>query len=697
MTNDHLAIQKLQEAIALHQMGQLAEAESIYRQLLPIDCTKPDSLHLIGVIAYQNGKYQTAAEFIGQAIEVKPNDATYYSNLGLVYVELNRLDVATACYVRATELKPDYAEAYSNLGLVLKEQRQLEESVSSYEKAIALKPGLVEAYSNRGIALQELKQFDEALISYEKAITLKPDYAQAYSNRGITLQELKKLDAAIASYDKAIALKPDYAEAYFNRGSLFEELKNLESALVNYQTALNLNQEFEYLFGTIFDIKMQICEWQNFNQNVFELSRKILSNLKATPSFSTLALPISMTEKRKAAEIWIADKYPNNPSLGPILKLQNQPKIRIGYFSADFYNHATLYLMAGLFEHHDKANFELIAFSFGPNKKDEMQKRVSQVFDKFIDVRNVSDKAVAKLSRELGIHIAVDLKGLTKDTRLGIFSYKAAPIQVSYLGFPGTLGADYIDYLIADEILIPRESQQYYAEKIVYLPNSYQVNDCQRKIVAPLFTRYELGLPLNVFVFCCFNNNFKINPNAFDVWVRILKGVKKSVLWLLEDNQIAVTNMRKEVQRRGLDPNRLVFAKRMNLQEHLARQKAADLFLDTLPYNAHTTASDALWAGLPVLTCKGESFAGRVGASLLNAIGLPELVTHTEAEYEALAIELATNPIKLKLIKEKLERNRIKTPLFDTPKFTKNIETAFIMMYERYRADLQPDHIYIDQ
>jgi predicted O-linked N-acetylglucosamine transferase (SPINDLY family) len=270
-----------------------------------------------------------------------------------------------------------------------------------------------------------------------------------------------KLDAALASYDEAIALKPDYAEAYFNRGSLFEELKNLESALVNYQTALNLNQEFEYLFGTIFDIKMQLCEWQNFNQNVFELSRKILSNIKATPSFSTLALPISMTEKRKAAEIWIADKYPNSTSLGPILKLQNQPKIRIGYFSADFYNHATLYLMAGLFEHHDKANFELIAFSFGPNKKDEMQKRVSQVFDKFIDVRNVSDKAVAKLSRELGIHIAVDLKGLTKDTRLGIFSYKAAPIQVSYLGFPGTLGADYIDYLIADEILIPRESQQY--------------------------------------------------------------------------------------------------------------------------------------------------------------------------------------------------------------------------------------------
>ena len=690
------AITSIQNAIALHQQGKLSQAEKIYRRILEIDPRSADSLHLLGVIAYQTGKYQTAVKLIGQAIEINPNDASYHSNQSIAFKELNQFDAAITCCEKALALKPEYAEAYSNMGLVLKELNQFEYAVASYDKAIALKPECAEAYSNKGIVLQELKQLDSALTSYDKAIALKPDYAQAYSNRGILLHELKQLDAAVASYDKAISLKPDYAEAYSNRGSVFEELKQLEAALVNYQTALTLNPDYKYLFGTILNIKMLMCDWQDFEVNVLELTRKIQCKLKATPSFPTLALPISLPEQRKAAEIWVEDKYPHNPSLGPILKSAKQTRIRIGYYSADFHNHATSYLMAELFELHDKSKFELIAFSFGPDKQDEMRSRVSQSFDRFIDVTTISDKAVAQLSRELGVDIAIDLKGLTQDTRLGIFSYKAAPIQVSYLGYPGTLGADYIDYLIADKTLIPAESQQYYSEKIVYLPNSYQVNDRQRAIAPMRFTKQELGLPQDSFVFCCFNNNFKITPDVFDAWARILKAVEKTVLWLLEDNSTAVANLRKEAQLRGLDPNRLVFAQRMALPEHLARQKAADLFLDTLPYNAHTTASDALWAGLPVLTCMGESFASRVAASLLNAIDLPELVTQTQAEYEALAIELAANPAKLKAIKDKLERNRLTTPLFDTPCFAKHLEVAYTKIYERYQADLPLDHIYID-
>jgi predicted O-linked N-acetylglucosamine transferase (SPINDLY family) len=381
--------------------------------------------------------------------------------------------------------------------------------------------------------------------------------------------------------------------------------------------------------------------------------------------------------------------------LDPILKSARQPKIRIAYYSADFLNHATAHLMAELFERHDKEKFELIAFSFGPDANDEMQVRVSQAFDQFIDVTALSDLEVAQLSRELGIDVAVDLKGLTQDSRLGIFSYKAAPIQVSYLGYPGTLGADYIDYLIADKTLIPVQSQQHYSEKIVYLPNSYQVNDRHRVIAPTQFTKQELGLPQDAFVFCCFNNNFKITPDVFDTWVRILKAVDKSVLWLFQDNPTAATNLQKEAALRGLDPTRLVFAKRMDLPEHLARHKSADLFLDTLPYNAHTTASDALWAGLPVLTCMGESFASRVAASLLNAIGLPELITQTPEDYEALAIELATNPGKLQSIKAKLAANRLTTPLFDTALFTKHIEAAYVQMYQRYQADLPPEHIFV--
>jgi len=440
---------------------------------------------------------------------------------------------------------------------------------------------------------------------------------------------------------------------------------------------------------------MLLCDWQNFELNISDLSRKVQNGEKVSPSFPTLALPLALSEQRKVTEIWCGDKYPYNPSLGPILKSARQTRIRIGYFSADFHNHATSYLMAELFELHDKSKFELIAFSFGPDKQDEMRARVSQAFDRFIDVTSISDKAVAQLSRELGIDIAVDLKGVTHDNRLGIFSYKAAPIQVSYLGYPGTLGADYIDYLIADKTLIPKESQEHYSEKIVYLPNSYQVNDRHRVIAPTQFTKQDLGLPEDSFVFCCFNNNFKITPDVFDSWVRILKAVDASVLWLLEDNQTAATNLRKEAALRGLDPTRLVFAKRMDLPEHLARHKAADLFLDTFHYNAHTTASDALWAGLPVLTCMGEGFASRVAASLLHAIGLPDLVTQTQKDYEALAIELATSSAKLKAIKDKLSTNRHSTPLFDTTKFKKHIEDAYVNMYECYQTNSVQVHIYI--
>jgi predicted O-linked N-acetylglucosamine transferase (SPINDLY family) len=399
--------------------------------------------------------------------------------------------------------------------------------------------------------------------------------------------------------------------------------------------------------------------------------------------------------QRKAAEIWASDNYPANFVLGSIPKRTRREKIRLGYFSADFHNHATSYLMAELFEYHDKDRFELVALSFGPDLQDQMQQRISAAFDKFIDVRKQSDKDVALLSRNLGIDIAIDLKGFTQDSRVGIFAFEAAPIQVNYLGYPGTMGASYFDYLVADKTLIPEGSQIHYSEKIVYLPNSYQVNDTQRRIADKVFAREELDLPDSGFVFCCFNNNYKITPHTFESWMRILRRVDGSVLWLLEDNPTASTNLRKEAQRRDVNPNRLVFAKRIPLPEHLARHCAADLFVDTLPCNAHTTASDALWAGLPVLTCMGEAFASRVAASLLNAIGLPELITSRQEDYEALAVELATNPERLKSVKAKLEQNRLTTPLFDTKLFTRHIEDAYTQMIERYRADLAPGHVYV--
>ena len=620
---------------------------------------------------------------------------TTYLEDAVAFHKQGKIDQAESIYRQLLEIDPKNSDALRLLGLIAYQTGNYQVAVDMIGMAIEINPNVASYHLNRGIVFQELKQWDAAVASYNSAIALKPDYAEAYCNRGNALKELKQLDAAVDSYDKAIALKPELMEAYYSRGILLQELKQLNTAVASFDKAISLNPDYEYLFGLRQYVRMQICDWQDFEVIVSDLARKIQAFEKASPCLTVLALPLGLSEKRKVAEIWCGDKHPYNPSLGPILKSARHTRIRIGYYSADFHNHATSYLMAELFELHDKSKFELIAFSFGPDKQDEMRSRVSQAFDRFIDVTSISDKAVAQLSRELGIDIAVDLKGVTHDNRLGIFSYKAAPIQVSYLGYPGTLGADYIDYLIADKTLIPKESQEHYSEKIVYLPNSYQVNDRHRVIAPTQFTKQDLGLPEDSFVFCCFNNNFKITPDVFDSWVRILKAVDASVLWLLEDNQTAATNLRKEAALRGLDPTRLVFAKRMDLPEHLARHKAADLFLDTFHYNAHTTASDALWAGLPVLTCMGEGFASRVAASLLNAIGLPELVTETTSEYEALAIELAKNSNKLNAFKDKLQSNRLATPLFNTTLFTKHIEAAHTKMYERYQANLLPDHIYI--
>ena len=684
------------DAIALHLQGQLGKAQSIYQQLLVVDPVNADALHLLGVIAYQTGQHQHAVDMIGMAIEINPHVPDYHSNRGNALQELQQFEVAVTSYDKAIKLNPEFAQAYINRGAALKELQHLEAAIASYEQAIRLQPGLAQAYSNRGIALKELHQLPAALASYDQAIALKPDYAEAYYNRSITLQELKQLDAAVASYDAAIALKPDYAEAYSNRGAALKDLKQIDAALASFDKAFDLSPDIEYLLGMRLHTKMFLCDWRDFETHILALREKIQSTMKATTCLSALALPLSMSEQHQVAKTWCSDKHPAKASLGPIAKRSRQQKIRIGYFSADFQNHATAYLMAELFERHDKTKFELIAFSFGPNAKDAMRKRLMQAFDQFIDVAASSDQAVAQLSRELGIDIAIDLKGLTQDSRLDIFSYQAAPIQVSYLGFPGSLGADYIDYLIADKTLIPTSSQAHYSEKIVYLPHSYQVNDRQRVIAQTQFTKKDMGLPEEGFVFCSFNNNFKITPSVFDVWIRILKAVDASVLWLFEDNVTAATNLRKEAQQRGLDPTRLVFARRMDLAEHLARHRLADLFLDTWPCNAHTTASDALWAGLPVLTCMGESFASRVAGSLLYAIDLPEMVTSTPHDYQALAIELAKNLAQLKAIKEKLKCNLLTTPLFDSASFTKHIEAAYTKMYERYQAHLPPGHIYIE-
>ena len=497
------------------------------------------------------------------------------------------------------------------------------------------------------------------------------------------------------SLDKAIQICPNYAEAFHNSGIIFQKLKNIIESLKNFERALELKADYDYLLGNVLHNQALLCDWRNYFEKKSRIENRVSDRMKVIPPFPFVSISNKSFLQLKSSQLYIETKHPSVSVLGEIQKRVVKDRIRIGYYSADFHNHATAYLMAEFFELHDKNKFELYAFSFGPDQQDEMRGRLVKAFDRFIDVRQQSDQTVAKLSRELEIDIAVDLKGFTSDSRTGIFAYRAAPIQVNYLGYPGTMGASYIDYIIADKVLIPQDFQPYYSEKVVYLPNSYQVNDRKRVISEKQYTRQELGLPEDSFVFCCFNNNYKITPDMFDSWMRILHVVEKSVLWLIEDNKSVVTNLRQEAEKRGVAPERLVFAQRMPLAEHLSRHSHADLFIDTLPCNAHTTASDALWAGLPVLTLIGESFAGRVAASLLSAMNLQELITHTPEEYEALAIELAKHPEKLMMIRERLVKNRLTSTLFDTVLYTRHMEQAYIKIMERYWENLPTEHIWV--
>src|ERR1700678_164167 len=719
----------MQHATVAYTGGKWAEAERVCRRILAArgDCF--EALSLLGVIAAQTRRAEEAARLLGRAVAANQHAATAHNNYGNVLKDLGRFEDALDSYERAlkldpgyadvcnnrgdtlqqlgrfeealdsfehaVKLKPDYAEAYNNQGNTLQELGRPEAALDSYERALRLKPGFPEAHCNRGNTLRELRRFEDALDSFERALKLKPDYAEAYNNQGNALRGLRRFEDALDSYERALKLNPGFAEAYKNRGNTLRALGRFEEALESYERARNLRPDLDWLYGAWLLFRRHRCEWKEIDPHVGYLIGKIKQQRKATRPFALLALTDSLAIQRQAAQILVDARYPEAPSRPP-LKRRAGNRIRIGYYSADYQDHATSYLMAELFERHDRGRFELVGISYGPDNRDEMRIRLSAAFDHFVDVRTKTDSEVAALSRDLGIDIAVDLKGFTEEARTGIFSRRAAPIQVNYLGYPGTMGAPYIDYIVADPILIPPESREHYTEKIVYLPNSYQVNDRKRRISDKEITRAELGLPPTGFVFCCFNNNFKITPNTFDGWMRILKQVEGSVLWLLEDNETAANNLRREAEARGVEPARLVFARRMPLPEHLARHRAADLFIDTLPYNAHTTASDALWAGLPVLTRIGESFAGRVAASLLNAVGLPELSHATQEQYEAMAVALAGNATRLAELKEKLSRNRLTTPLFDTVRFTKHLEDAYTQMYQRYQAGLSPEHIFVD-
>jgi predicted O-linked N-acetylglucosamine transferase (SPINDLY family) len=685
-------------------------------------------LDALAEAALQNSELERAVDLYGQLIDRKPLYAETRYKRANALNRLGRLDASLADYDQSIALDPAHARALCNRGAVLEKLGRWQESLASYDRAIALDPRDFLAHYNRGSALKELDRFDEALSSYDRAIALKSNFVEAHINRGNVLVELNRQAAAIESYDRAIAMEPRHAEAFHGRGLALSALKRFEEAVVEYERAIELRPSYteayhglglaltnlkrfdraiasveralaldpdrKFLLGTSCATKMQACRWDSFDSDLLLIARGVQFGKAVCSPMTFASLLDSPALHRSAAESWIREQARPNEALGAIPGRPRSGRIRIGYFSADFGAHPVSLLAAGLFESHDRRKFEVSAFAFGPEVHDAVRARLVRAFDRFEDVRERSDREVAALARDRGIDIAVDLNGFTEYCRTKIFALRAAPIQVNYLGYPGTMGAKYMDYLVADRTLIPRAHQDQYAEKIIYLPDSFIPFDSSYAIADKTFTRQELGLPSDAFVFCCFNNAFKITPPIFDSWMRILGRAENSVLWLSQANATAVANLRNEALRRGIDPHRLIFAERWaSLPEHLARLRVAGLFLDTLPYNAHATALDALWAGLPVLTRAGQGFAARVAASLLRTVGLAPLITESSAQYEDSAVELATEPARLAELRALLARSRSTAALFDTERYTRNLEAAFQQIYDRYHSDAPPCHI----
>lgn len=641
-------------------------------------------------------RYEETIQSLNQVIAMEPQYADAYTNRGIAWYQLKQYKKAIENYDSAIAINATNPVVYYNKGVCLNEIKKYHAAIDNYDQAIAIKPNYVDAYSNRGIVFHILKKYEKAIGDYNSAIAITPDKADFYFNRAVSFCDLRKYQLSIDDYKKAIALRLDYRDAYYNLGLVLGELQQYQEAIDCNDKALALKSDYPFLYGIRFYSKSYLCDWNHWDTEFNDIIQRIEANEESTPGFQFFSWSDSLDLHYRVSQRWVTSKSVDFPQLAPIPQhpIQKRKKIRIGYFSTDFRVHAVGQIIAELFEQHDRSRFELIAFDFGPQTNDALRQRIQKAFDQFIDIRDKSDLEAAQLARDMQIDIAVDLNGFTGDCRTGIFACRAAPIQMAYIGYPGTMGADFIDYILADKTLIPKSFQKFYSEKVVYMPHSYQVNDRRREVSDKKSSRADFGLPESGFVFCCFNNNNKITPPTFDSWMRILHQVPHSVLWLFADNATAENNLRKEAHQRGIESHRLIFASRIPLSEHLARHRVADLGLDTFPYTGHATTSNALWVGLPVVTRMGESFASRVAGSLLHAMGLPELITTTAKACEALAIDLALNPHKLKAIRNKLEENRLTTPLFNPELFTRHLENAYEQMVQRYDQRLPPATIF---
>jgi predicted O-linked N-acetylglucosamine transferase (SPINDLY family) len=628
------------EAKKLHIDGKIDDAQVKYLKLLEKNSNNSSLLFLLGTTYVQQKNFQKGKEFLNISIKINNNFPESYNSRGIIFAE-----------------EGDYLNA-----------------IKDYNKALSLKTDYFDANLNKAIALKNISKFNDAIKHLETCIKLKPGNFKIYNILGNLFKDLKKYNAAEKYYTEAIRLNQNYAEAYSNRGDLLEcNLKQFDKAIEDYDSAMRINENLNYIRGKRLFAKMFLNDWEDYDSEIKIIKDDIKKRKKTIFPFAHMTFIDDPKQQRIITEQYsesinlTTSKYNNN-------LINNQ--INIGYFSAEFHNHPVMHLMLDVFKNHNKSEFKIYGFSIGPIK-DEWTKKVRNYFEKFIDVSNLSDLEIKSLSKKLKLDIAINLTGHTANARNNIFTNQVAPKQINYLGYPGTMGSKCYDYIIADKIVIPEENKKYFSEKVIYLPNCYQANQKKIEISNKKLNKKDLGLPKDKFIFACLNNSYKITPLIFKSWMNILKEYENSILWILQNEKLGRQNLRKEAEKKGVDKERIIFAERVPVKEHLKRFEFIDLFLDTFPYNAHTTASEAIRAGVPILTLKGKSFPSRVASSILTNVGLENLIVTNLDDYEAKAISLSKNFKEIESLKKHLAQEKNLSKLFDNKTFTKDLEKIY--------------------
>lgn len=690
---------RLNRAIALLQNGEIQQASEIYQAILDNDPRHPDALHLLGMLLAGQGNHARAIELIRMAIQNFPGSEILQNNLANVLVHAGRHEDALKAYRKAIEINPACFDAYRNMATTAKRMGRPLEAIGYFQKASEIKPGSAEVFSDMGDLMAEMGRFDEAIQCYRKALKRNPDSAKVYNNLGSILLSQDRYVEAIDYYCRAVELDPQHAEAFNNIGAAISDMGKPDEAIKFYQKALELNPESDLFLVNLFDAYLQTCDWHQLevlNEKLDTHTFKALErgNRPIENPFLNLARHDDLADNFAVARSWSNDISRLMSDLNTNYVFDDrkieQKKITLGYLSSNFRNHALGHLIAGLFESHDRNRFNIYAYSAGEDDKSDYREQIEVGCDKFVDISNCHYLDAARTIYDDKVDILIDLMGYTRGRKVEIAALRPAPVQVRYMGMAGTTGADFFDYLIADQTVIPQEHTRYYSEKLVYLPDCYQINNNKQKVSDVFFSREELGLPKEAFVFCSFNHALKLDPVMFDAWMKVLHHVPASVLWLQVGSKQGEQNLIKEANCRGIGQDRIVFGRKMEKTHHLARLRLADLVLDTRLVSGAATTSDALWARVPVITLQGKHFSSRMSASILKAIGLNDMVTSSMEEYIKLAILLANNPSEIESARRRLCENIKTKPLFDTERTIENLEIAYEEMWGVFKSNQAP-------